>query len=295
MKSLFSKYTWLQLILSILLLFGGSLIIIFAAMGKMEILEDGLNIIAAVILFLFGLFAIVASFAFEGDKIISNGIIYGSASIAMGVFLLIKEFLLLDYLVYLLAIFFIVVGAIELIKAIILVIKKSDKTLAIVFAFIFAVIFINGGILAIIFKENVRIAFCIIAGVIIFLVGAYLMFTGIKEMIVQAKNKKRPAKVKKDKQAKEEEKPFDETVEYEAPQELNYTAEVPALEEKKEEEPKQEVIDAPEQPQEQLYILLRNKKNPLNVSEQISNKWVFSFLRCWCFSSDFNKNRDKEE
>ena len=250
MKSLFSKYTWLQLILSILLLFGGSLIIIFAAMGKMEILEDGLNIIAAVILFLFGLFAIVASFAFEGDKIISNGIIYESASIAMGVFLLIKEFLLLDYLVYLLAIFFIVVGAIELIKAIILVIKKSDKTVAIVFAFIFAVIFITGGILAIIFKENVRIAFCIIAGVIIFLVGAYLMFTGIKEMIVQAKNKKRPAKVKKDKQAKEEEKPFDETVEYEAPQELNYTAEVPAIEEKKEEEPKQEVIDAPEQPQE---------------------------------------------
>ena len=192
MKSLFSKYTWLQLILSILLLFGGSLIIIFAAMGKMEILEDGLNIIAAVILFLFGLFAIVASFAFEGDRIISNGIIYGSASIAMGVFLLIKEFLLLDYLVYLLAIFFIVVGAIELIKAIILVIKKSNKTVAIIFAFIFAVIFITGGILAIIFKENVRIAFCIIAGVIIFLVGAYLMFTGIKEMIVQAKNKKRP-------------------------------------------------------------------------------------------------------
>ena len=250
MKSLFSKYTWLQLILSILLLFGGSLIIIFAAMGKMEILEDGLNIIAAVILFLFGLFAIVASFAFEGDRIISNGIIYGSASIAMGVFLLIKEFLLLDYLVYLLAIFFIVVGAIELIKAIILVIKKSNKTVAIIFAFIFAVIFITGGILAIIFKENVRIAFCIIAGVIIFLVGAYLMFTGIKEMIVQAKNKKRPAKVKKDKKPKEEEeKPVDEEVEYEAPQELDYTAEVPAIEEKKE-EPKQEVVDAPEQPQE---------------------------------------------
>ena len=251
MKSLFNKYAWLQLILSILLLFGGSLVIIFAAMGKMNILEDGLNIIAAVILFLFGLFAIVASFAFEGDRIISNGIIYGSASIAMGVFLLIKEFLLLDYLVYLLAIFFIVVGAIELLKAIILVVKKSDKRVAIIFAFIFAVIFITGGILAIIFKDNVRIAFCILAGVLIFLVGAYLMFTGIKEMIAQAKSKKRPAKVKKDKQQKEEEKSTDEEVEYEAPQELDYTAEVPAIEEKKEEqkqeEPKQEVIDAPEQ------------------------------------------------
>ena len=249
MKSLFNKYTWLQLILSILLLFGGSLIIIFAAMGKMNILEDGLNIIAAVILFLFGLFAIVASFAFEGDRIISNGIIYGSASIAMGVFLLIKEFLLLDYLVYLLAIFFIVVGAIELLKAVILVVKKSEKRLAIIFAFIFAVIFITGGILAIVFKDNVRIAFCIIAGALIFLVGAYLLFTGIKEMIAQAKNKRRPAKAKKEKQPKEEEKSLDDEVEYEAPQELDYTAEVPAIEEKKE-EPKQEVVNAPEQPQE---------------------------------------------
>ena len=153
-------------------------------------------------------------------------------------------------MVYLLAIFFIVVGAIELLKAIILVVKKSEKRLAIIFAFVFAVIFITGGILAIIFKDNVRIAFCIIAGALIFLVGGYLLFTGIKEMIAQAKNKKRPARTKKEKQPKEEqEKPFDDEVEYEAPQELDYTAEVPAIEEKKE-EPKQEVVDAPEQPQE---------------------------------------------
>ena len=220
-------------------------------MGKMDILEDGLNIIAAVICFLFGLFAIVASFAFEGDKIISNGIIYGSASIAMGVFLLIKEFLLLDYLVYLLAIFFIVVGAIELVKAIILVIKKSEKRFTIVFAFIFAILFVTGGILAIIFRENVRIAFCIIAGVLIFLVGSYLMFTGIKEMIAQSKNKKKSKKEKKVKEQKEEEKPIEEIAEEKQPEEikeLDYT-DVPAIEEQKV-EPEQEVIDAPEQPQE---------------------------------------------
>ena len=68
-------------------------------------------------------------------------------------------------------------------------------------------------------------------------------------MIGQAKSKKKAGKDKKIKDKKEEEKPFDEEVEYEAPQELDYTAEVPALEEKKE-EPKQEVVDAPEQPQE---------------------------------------------
>ena len=55
MKSLFSKYIWLKLILAVLLLFGGALIIVFAVLGKANVLQSGLNIIAAVILFLFGL------------------------------------------------------------------------------------------------------------------------------------------------------------------------------------------------------------------------------------------------
>ena len=106
MKSLFNKYIWLQLILSILLLFGGALIIAFAIMGKDNILEDGLNIISAVILFLFGGFAILATLVFEQNKYLTNGLLYGSACIALGVFLCMKEMILLDYLVYLLAIFF---------------------------------------------------------------------------------------------------------------------------------------------------------------------------------------------
>ena len=114
MKSLFTKYVWLQLILSILLLFGGALIVVFAVLGKQNILEEGLNIIVAVILFLFGFFAILASFAFESDRVFTNGLLYGSACIALGVFLCIRELVLLNYLVMLLAIFFIVIGAVEL-------------------------------------------------------------------------------------------------------------------------------------------------------------------------------------
>ena len=74
MKSLFTKYVWLQLILSILLLFGGALIIAFGIMGKDEILVDALNIIAAVILFLFGAFAILATLVFEQNKVFTNGL-----------------------------------------------------------------------------------------------------------------------------------------------------------------------------------------------------------------------------
>ena len=206
MKSLFKKYVWLQLILSILLLFGGALIIAFAATNKQNILEDALNIIAAVILFLFGLFAILTSFIFEPNKIFTNGLLYGSACIALGVFLCTRELVLLNYLVYLLAIFFIVVGSIELINGILLVIKKDKNIPYIIISFVAAVVFITGGILALVFRGDVKIAFCIIAGALLFVAGVYELIFGIREMVAQNKNKeKKPRKVKKKEESKQEE------------------------------------------------------------------------------------------
>ena len=117
MKSLFSKYVWLQLILSILLLFGGAVIIAFAINNNTDVLENALNIVVAVILFLFGLFAILTAFVFETKKYITASLLYGSASIALGVFLCTKQLMLLDYIIYLIAIFLIVVGTIQLFKA----------------------------------------------------------------------------------------------------------------------------------------------------------------------------------
>ena len=203
MKSLFNKYIWLQLILSILLLFGGALIIVFAVMNKENILEDGLNIISAVILFLFGLFAILSSFLFEPDKVFTNGLLYGSACIAFGVFLCLGKLTILEYLVYVLAIFFIVIGSIELIKAIVLIIKKEKRILEIILTFVFGALVIAGGILALIYNTEVRIVFCVIAGVILFAGGVYLLILGIKEIIKRNKEKKAP--LKKDQEAEEQE------------------------------------------------------------------------------------------
>ena len=217
MKSLFKKYIWLQLILSILLLFGGALIIAFAATNKQNILEDALNIIAAVILFLFGLFAILTSFIFEPNKLFTNGLFYGSVCIALGVFLCIRELVLLNYLVLLLGVFFIVVGTVELVNGIVLIAKKVKNIPYIVVCFVAAVLFIVGGILAIIYRGNVKIAFCIIAGVLIFAAGLYELIFGIREMIAQSKEKdkeKKPARrAKKEKQEpkKEEVKELDYT------------------------------------------------------------------------------------
>ena len=243
MKSLFNKYIWLQFILSVLLLFAGALIIAFAIKDGEEgtILIKGLNIIVAIILYLFGLFAIVASFAFEPNKVITNGIIYGSASIAMGVFLCTDKLIILDYLVYLLAIFFIVIGAIEIIKALILLIKKAEKLFILVISLIIGAVFIAGGILSIIFSDKVRIVFCYIAAVLLILIGLYLLVTGVIYLIGGIKGNKGNKPAKKEKEKKNKEKPVDEEVEYEAPQELDYSSDVPALE--KQEEPAQEIVD----------------------------------------------------
>ena len=213
MKDLFKKYIWLQLILSILLLFGGALIIVFAATGKQNILEDGLNVIAAVILFLFGLFAILTSFIFERNKVFTYGLLYGSACIALGVFLCIRELVLLNYLVYLLAIFFIVIGTVELINGIILIASKNKNVPMIVISFVAAVLFITGGILALIYRNNVKIAFCIIAGILLFAAGVYELIFGIKELVDQNKNRgeKKPRKAKKKEPRQEEVKELDYT------------------------------------------------------------------------------------
>ena len=233
MKKLFGKYAWLQLILSILLLFGGTLIIVFACNGKEDVLKLALNVIVAVILFIFGGFAILTAFLFERKSAISYAIVYGSASIALGVFLCMNKLVLLEYLVYLLAIFFIVVGAIELIKAIIMTIKVKPKVYILVLAYTFSVIFIAGGILSLIFSDKVQTVFCIIAGALLFLLGVYELIEGIKEMIAQVKgNPNRPAKVKNKKNKEEPvveqeqtpEEPVQEAPQEQEVKELDYTS-----------------------------------------------------------------------
>ena len=230
MKSLFSKYVWLQLILSILLLFGGAVIIAFAINNNTEVLENALNIVVAVILFLFGLFAILTAFVFETKKYITASLLYGSASIALGVFLCTKQLMLLEYLIYLIAIFLIVVGAVQLLKAILLTIRKEkDKLALIIITYILALLFIAAGILAIIFRDNVRNALNIVAsiivGVLLLIAGGWELYLGIKAII--SKNKNGAPKVKNNKKNKKEE-PVNEAQPEEPKQEevkeLDYTS-----------------------------------------------------------------------
>ncbi|MBO7573705.1 MAG: DUF308 domain-containing protein [Bacilli bacterium] len=189
MKSLFSKYVWLRFILSISLLFAGTLIIIFAATNKGNILQDGLDIIAATILFLFGLFAIISSFFFESNSAITNGLLYGSACIALGIFLCTDKFHLLPYVVLLLSIFFVVIGSVELIKGLLMIAQKFKNVTYIILTFVFAALFITGGILAICNQGKATTALCIIGGILLVACGAYQMVVGIKVMSAKKGNR----------------------------------------------------------------------------------------------------------
>ena len=229
MKSLFNKYVWLQLILSILLLFGGAVIIAFAINNNTEVLENALNIVVAVILFLFGFFAILTSFIFETKKYITVSLLYGSASIALGVFLCTKQFMLLEYLIYLIAIFFIVVGAIELLKAILLTVKKEkDKLALIIITYILAVLFIAAGILAIIFRDNVKdvlnIVASVIVGVLLLVAGGYELVLGIKALISNKKKANQVVEEKKEEPVSEVQPEQPEEPQPEEIKELDYTS-----------------------------------------------------------------------
>ena len=226
MKSLFSKYVWLQLILSILLLFGGAVIIAFAINNNTDVLENALNIVVAVILFLFGLFAILTAFVFETKKYITASLLYGSASIALGVFLCTKQLMLLDYIIYLIAIFLIVVGTIQLFKAILLTVKKQKDQLAlIIITYVLAVLFSAVGILAIVFRDNLKtglnIAASIIVGVLLLVAGGYELYLGIKAIV--GKNKTNAPKVKNNKKHNKKE-PAPEEAKQEEIKELDYTS-----------------------------------------------------------------------
>ena len=142
-----------------------------------------------------------------------------------------KKLILLDYLVYLLAIFLIVVGALELIKAVIITAKK-DKVPAIVITYIVAAIFVAAGILALIFNEKVRIAFCIVAGVLLFIAGVYELIMGVRLMVEQNKNKggnRKPAKRNK----KADPEPEPEPEPKQEIKELDFTQEPEQIEQKK--------------------------------------------------------------
>ena len=195
MKNLLNKYIWLQFILSILLIFGGTIIIVFATNEKTtDYLANVLNITVAVIFFLFGGFAIVASYIFGAKRVINLGFLYGSISIALGIFLCAKEIILLDHLTYLLSLFLIVFGAVELIKAIFSTIFRLQSTVIIVISYIFATLFLVAGILSIIYREKITTVYCIIAGAVIALAGLFLLGLGIKIVIDNLRNNRKAVK-----------------------------------------------------------------------------------------------------
>ena len=154
----------------------------------------------------------------------------------LNVFLCTKQFMLLEYLIYLIAIFFIVVGAIELLKAILLTVKKAKDQLAlIIITYILAVLFIAAGILAIVFRDNVKdvlnIVASVIVGVLLLVAGGYELVLGIKALITNKKKASQVVEEKKEEPTAEAQPEQTEEPQQEGIKELDYTSN--QIEEKK--------------------------------------------------------------
>ena len=120
----------------------------------------------------------------------------------------------------------IVVGAVELLKAIILTVKDRKQLTLIIISYVIAVLFITAGILAIVFRDKIKdvlnIVTCILAGVLLLLAGGWELYLGIKALVSKNKNgaSKEKKKSKKDDQvvATQQEQPKEEI------KEIDYTS-----------------------------------------------------------------------
>ena len=179
MGKLFKKYKWMQLFLGCLLVIAGIVTIIIDFINATE-LTTVLSIIAAVVLFAFGIFIFLACLLEDrvGDFTVTMAI--SALMIALGVILCIERLLIGKVIVYFVAAAALTFGVCELIKSIVLV-KYHGRTIYIVMGFIFAALGITLGILCLCLQAKALM-------MVYLFTGCLLIATGIVEIIYGAKS-----------------------------------------------------------------------------------------------------------
>lgn len=188
MKTLFEKYKWLRIVLGATLLIAGVLTVIFQANG-IGTIETIISIILAIICFLYGTLLIVTSLVRNTRTPFPLEIFIGGVFIGIGVtFLLpgvISSIALL--IVYLVACGLIAVGALALVKAIIIICYK-DPVQNWLFLLIAGAIALTGGILMLCYSDQVMKSVNYVIGVSIAVLGLFEIIYGV---IVICKKKKK--------------------------------------------------------------------------------------------------------
>ena len=220
MNSLFQKHRWMQVMWGILLFVAGAITIIytFANMDQEETnVSLVLSIALAIVLFAYGFTIIFSSFLELKDKFFKYEILIGAFIIAVGIVFVIKIKLLEEIIVSLIAASLLTFGTVFAVRTIVAFVRKL-KVWWIGLCIALAVLFIAGGVLCLIFRNDVvEVSYVVLGGVLI-IVGAGEIWLTIKRAMeansigIEQKGpaedvRDNPKKDKKDKKKKKEPEP----------------------------------------------------------------------------------------
>ena len=180
MGNLFKRYKWMQLFLGILLIVAGIVTIVISFIN-MGILSTTLSIIIAVVLFAFGGLILLSTFLEDKGNNYSTAIIYASLLIALGVILCIRNTLIQEVILYLVAVFCIAFGASQIIRGII-AIKYHAKPIVIILCFLLGAIGITLGIVSLCCQGTMMQIIYILVGALFIISGLVETIYGIKEV-----------------------------------------------------------------------------------------------------------------
>ena len=162
MKSIFKRFSWMQLLFGFLLVAVGVTTIVLAIVNKGAVSKT-LSIIVAIFFFIFGALAIIMSLISDTKMFTTASLVYGSFLIALGVVVLINPEIVPTILVTLIAVFLIAFGAVSLVKGIVSIVYKMKWYWA-AGSFLIAAVGITSGILAFCYPDIAFTATFIAAG-----------------------------------------------------------------------------------------------------------------------------------
>ena len=171
MNNLIKKYVWSGILLGVLLILAGVCTILFSFISKDQV-NIALSIVTAVILFIVGFFYVVAGCMETLNHFFSSIFLYGSVYIAIGVILLLNSTIVPTVLSYALIIILLTLGVIYLARGTIGVINRMVAKWCIL-CYLFGVLGVALGVLAIIFIEYLITPIYITVGALIVLAGIY--------------------------------------------------------------------------------------------------------------------------
>ncbi len=211
----------------VLLIAAGGITILFASLNEQDKVSLAFSISIAIVLFAYGLTVLFSSFLEIREQFFKLELIIGTLIIAGGVVFCLNIDLVEDILVSLIASTLLTFGAVFLVRGIIVNATKL-KVWWVPICYIFGVLFVAAGVLALIFKDKCVTVCYIALGAILVLLGAVEVYVAIKRSIeltkvgIEEKNiqkeekrteKKNNTEAIKEIDVSKEEEPVVETVE----------------------------------------------------------------------------------